>query len=80
MVEQVVRLTVDMTPNEGQMEEFKGLAEKMTEVSRSEPGTLGYEWFASADGKQFRLVETYADAGAIEAHFLGAAVQVQCRS
>ena len=76
MTEQVVRLTVDLTLNEGQMEAFRSLAEKMTAVSRNEPGTLGYEWFASADGRQFRLVETYANALAIEAHFMGAAVQV----
>jgi quinol monooxygenase YgiN len=76
MVEQVVRLTVDLTPNEGQMEAFKALTATMTEVSKSEQGTLGYEWFASADGKQYRLVETYVNAAAIEAHFMGAAVQV----
>jgi quinol monooxygenase YgiN len=76
MVEQVVRLIVDLTPHEGQIEAFKSLAETLTEVSKSEPRTLGYEWFASADCEQFRLVETYADAGAIEAHFMGAAVQV----
>ena len=76
MTEQVVRLTVDLIPNEGQIEAFKSLAETMTEVSRNEPGTLGYEWFASADGRQFRLVETYANAIAIEAHFMGPAVQL----
>ena len=76
MVEQVVRLTVELTPNDGQIEAFKSLAETMTAVSKGEPGTMGYEWFASSDGKRFRLVETYVDAAAIEAHFMGAAVQV----
>ena len=41
MIEQVVRLTVDLTPNEGHIEAFKSLAETMTEVSKNEPGTLG---------------------------------------
>jgi quinol monooxygenase YgiN len=76
MIEQVVRLTVDLTPNDGQIDAFKSLAKTMTEVSKNEPGTLGYEWFASADGTQFRLVETYANALAIEAHFMGPAVLV----
>jgi quinol monooxygenase YgiN len=58
-----------------QLEEFKSIAAAMTDVSKAEPGTLGYEWFASADGKRFRLVETYLDASAIEAHFMGPAVQ-----
>jgi quinol monooxygenase YgiN len=75
MLEQVVRLTVNMTVNEGQLDAFKSIAQSMTGGSRSEPGTLGYEWFASNDGKRFRLVETYADAAAVEAHFMGPVVQ-----
>jgi len=75
MVEQVVRLTVNMTVNEGHFEAFKGIAQSMTEGSKAEPGTLGYEWFAAADGKRFRLVETYVDAAAVEAHFMGPVVQ-----
>jgi quinol monooxygenase YgiN len=75
MVKQVVRLTVNFVVSGEQLEEFKSIAEAMTAVSRAEPGTLGYEWFASADGKQFRLVETYVDSSAIEAHFMGPAVQ-----
>jgi quinol monooxygenase YgiN len=75
MVEQVIRLSVSLTPHEGKAEEFKRIAEAMTEGTNAEPGTLGYEWFASADGKRFRLVETYVDAAAVEAHFAGRAVQ-----
>jgi quinol monooxygenase YgiN len=47
----------------------------MTAVSASEPGTLGYEWFASGDNQRHRLVETYVDADAVLAHFMGQAVQ-----
>jgi quinol monooxygenase YgiN len=54
---------------------FKSVAQAMTEGSKAEPGTLGYEWFSSADNKRHRLVETYVDAAAIEAHFTGAVVQ-----
>jgi quinol monooxygenase YgiN len=75
MVEQVVRLTVGFVVSPEHIEEFKSIAQAMTAVSASEPETLGYEWFASADGKRFRLVETYTDARAIEAHFMGQAVQ-----
>ena len=53
MVEQVVRLTVDFTVSDGQMNEFKSIAAKMTEGTKPEPGTLGYEWFVSGDGMQF---------------------------
>lgn len=75
MVEQAVRLTVNFVVSGEQLEEFKSIAQAMTAVSRAEPGTLGYEWFTSADGERFRLVETYVDSSAIEAHFMGAAVQ-----
>jgi quinol monooxygenase YgiN len=75
MVEQVVRLTVNFTVTDAQMSAFKSIAAEMTDGTRPEPGTLGYEWFVSADGKRFRLVETYADAAAVEAHFMGAVVQ-----
>jgi quinol monooxygenase YgiN len=75
MVEKVVRLTVNFVVSREQLEEFTRIAQAMTSVAASEPGTLGYEWFASADGKRFRLVETYVDASAIEAHFMGPAVQ-----
>jgi len=75
VVEQVVRLTVNMTINEGQTDAFKSIAEAMTECSKAEPGTLGYEWFGQGDGKRFTLLEVYVDAAAIEAHFMGPAVQ-----
>ena len=74
MVEQVVRITVDLAVNAGQLDVFKSIAQTMTAGSRTEPGTLGYEWFSSGDDKRFRLVETYADADATLAHFLGPVV------
>jgi quinol monooxygenase YgiN len=75
MLEQVIRLRIDMTVNEGKIETFQSIAREMTEASGSEHGTLGYEWFAAKDGKTFRLLETYVDAAAFEKHFLGAVVQ-----
>jgi quinol monooxygenase YgiN len=75
MSRQTVRLTVGFVVSNERLEEFKGVAQAMTAVTAAEPGTLGYEWFVSGDGKRFRLVETYVDARAIEAHFMGPAVQ-----
>jgi quinol monooxygenase YgiN len=75
MVKQVVRLTVDLVVSDVQLEAFKSIARSLTDVSNAEPGTLGYEWFAGSDGKHFRLVETYTDSSALEAHFMGPAVQ-----
>jgi quinol monooxygenase YgiN len=75
MLEQVVRLTVNMTVSEEKIGAFRSIAQSMTEGSQTEPGTLGYEWFACKDGKSFRLVETYVDAAAVESHFTGQVVQ-----
>ncbi len=75
MVEQVVRLTVSFSVTDAQMSAFKSIATEMTDGTKPEPGTMGYEWFVSGDGKRFRLVETYADAAAVEAHFMGSVVQ-----
>jgi quinol monooxygenase YgiN len=47
----------------------------MTAASQKETGTLAYEWYLSADRKRSRLVEIYADANAVLAHFMGPAVQ-----
>jgi quinol monooxygenase YgiN len=74
MQEKVVRLAVDMTVHEGQREAFRALAKEMTRKSETETGTLGYEWFFSDDGRRGRLLETYADAGAVWAHFAGPVV------
>jgi quinol monooxygenase YgiN len=71
----VVRLTVDLTVNEGKKDAFMEIAQAMTEGSQAEPGTLGYEWFFSADGMTCRLLEVYENAAAVEAHFLGPVVQ-----
>jgi quinol monooxygenase YgiN len=75
MSDKLVRLTVDLTVNEGQLDEFKNIAQIMIERTRSEPGTLGYEWFLSSDNKKCRLLETYANAEAVLAHFTGPVVQ-----
>jgi quinol monooxygenase YgiN len=75
MVKQTVYLAVDFTINDGQRDAFERIAHEMIAGSQKEPGTLGYEWFLSADGKRYRLIETYRDADAVLAHFNGPVVQ-----
>jgi quinol monooxygenase YgiN len=74
MHEKTVRLTVELTVNEGSQDAFEAVAKTMTAESGTEPGTLGYEWFFSPDRKHCRLLETYADADAVTAHFTGPVV------
>jgi len=72
---QTVYLAVDLTINEGKRDAFEGIAQEMVAGSQREPGTVGYEWFLSADRKRCRLIETYTDAAAVLAHFKGPVVQ-----
>jgi quinol monooxygenase YgiN len=75
MSKQRVYLAVDLTINEGKRDAFEGIAQEMVAGSQREPGTVGYEWFLSADRKRCRLIETYTDAAAVLAHFKGPVVQ-----
>jgi quinol monooxygenase YgiN len=75
MATQTVHLLVESTIYEGHLDAFEGLAQEMVAVSKMEPGTLGYDWYLSGDGRRSRLMETYADANALVAHFEGPAVQ-----
>jgi len=74
MLQKVVRLAVDLTVNEGQLDAFKAVAREMTAGTDAEPGTIGYEWFFGEDGRRCRLLETYTDSDALTAHFTGPVV------
>jgi quinol monooxygenase YgiN len=75
MVDQQVRIRVSVTVHDGQLESFKRVAQEMVAATEAEPGTTQFEWFGSADGTSFTLLETYADAQAVEAHFTGPVVK-----
>ena len=75
MIMRKVRLLVEMSIHEGQFDAFDSIAREMTAGSKSEAGTLDYEWYLSADRKRCRLVETYTDSAALAAHFAGPVVQ-----
>jgi quinol monooxygenase YgiN len=75
MLKHMVRLTVDLTIKEETFNEFEAIARTMIAGSQKEPGTLGYDFFLSDDRKRCRLVESYADADAVLAHFKGPVVQ-----
>jgi quinol monooxygenase YgiN len=70
-----VYLLVELTIHDGRLDVFKSIAKQMTAGSQVEAGTLGYEWYLSSDGKRCRLVESYATADDVLAHFTGPVVQ-----
>jgi quinol monooxygenase YgiN len=55
----------------GELDGFSDLMEEMVAHTRSEPGTLAYEWFVSDDGGEVHLYERYIDSAAAMAHLVG---------
>ena len=53
---------------EGKLDDARSLMHEMVEATRNESGTLGYEWFLSADGGTCHICERYADSGAALVH------------
>lgn len=70
-----VRFTVDLSIHEGKLGDFESTAQEMIERSQKEPGTLGYDWFLSADRTRCRIVEHFEGASAALAHLNGPVVQ-----
>jgi len=52
----------------GRLEDARTLMEEMVASTRSEAGTLGYEWFLNAPGATCHIHERYADSAAVMAH------------
>jgi len=70
-----ILLNVSVAIKEGKLGAFQAIAREMIETSRKEPGTLGYEWFLSSDGKRCQVIEPFADEDALLAHLARPAVQ-----
>ena len=50
------------------LDAFAAASATLVEISQAEPGTLRYEWFASADGLEVRIIEEFADEAALAVH------------
>jgi quinol monooxygenase YgiN len=75
MSKSTVHFNVNLTINPGKFEAFESIVQTMIAGTQKEPGALGYEWHLSSDRKQCRLIETYIDANAVQAHIGGPVVQ-----
>lgn len=57
----------------GKEAEFRALAQECFDrVVANEPGTLGYEWFLSEDGRECLTIDIYRDVDALRAHMANA--------
>ena len=65
-----VQFFVELTIGAGGLARFKELAQAATDaVQAQEPGTIGYQWYISEDQKCAFVIEWYAHADLIPAHF-----------
>jgi quinol monooxygenase YgiN len=75
MTKTEVRFTVHLTINADQFAAFERVVDTMIAGTQNESGALGYDWCLSGDRRQCRLIETYVDASAAQAHLTGPVVQ-----
>jgi quinol monooxygenase YgiN len=52
----------------GKLEGFRALMAEMVASTRSEAGTLAYQWFVSDDGTAVHIYERYASSAAVMTH------------
>lgn len=53
---------------DGRGDDARALIGEMVDAPRSEAGTVGYEWFLSADGSTCHICETFVDSAAALQH------------
>jgi len=70
-----VHFVLDLTIQQGKFEDFAATVRQMIGGTAKEPGALGYEWYLSSDNCRCRLLETYANAEAVQKHLTGAVVK-----
>lgn len=59
---------LQLSVRDGHLDEARELMKEMVSATLEEPGTQGYEWFLSDDGKTCHINERYADSDAMMAH------------
>lgn len=63
-----VFFVLELEVKPGQAEGLRAVMREMLDLTRTEPGTLNYEWFLSDDGTSCHIYERYVDSEAVMAH------------
>jgi len=63
-----VSWNLQMSVRDGRLNDARELMREMVTATEQEPGTEGYEWFLSGDGKTCHTNERYVDSAATLAH------------
>ncbi len=64
----IVSWNLQLSVRDGRLEAGRALMSEMVDLTRNEPGTIGYEWFLSEDGATCHIYERYADSSAVMVH------------
>lgn len=64
-----IRVTAVMAIKPGRLAEFKDAVSKLNEITKDEPATQIYEYFATSDGTKVILHEHYDNSEGMLAHF-----------
>ena len=67
-MEHEVAWLLELAVHPGELETVQALMNEMVANARAEPGTLGYEWYRSADGSAVAIYERFADSAAVLPH------------
>lgn len=60
-------------------EDFRALMMELVAVSKNEPGTLVYEWYATTSDNTWYILERYADSDSGDSHVKGFAENYAAR-
>jgi quinol monooxygenase YgiN len=66
-----VSWVIELAVKPGQLDSFKELMEEMVAGTSTEPETLNYEWYISADEGTVHIFEKYANSDAMIIHVSG---------
>lgn len=67
-----IEYVVEFTIHPGSLDDFKTAARKVIRrVRAEEPGTAGYQWYFSTDGRKCYVVERFENSAALVAHARG---------
>ncbi len=71
MSEQSIHIHLTVSVPADKKAEFHSLMDTLVARTEQEPGTLVYEWYATADGLTWHILERYADAENGDLHVKG---------
>jgi len=70
-----IHFLIDLAIHEGKFDDFAITAKSMIAGTAGEAGALEYEWFLSKDNSSCRLLESYANPAAVQAHLSSTVVR-----